>query len=143
MGVRLGRGGSGSSPGSSSRAAALPRRQASRVFLPALFLGLHCPLSRDSRIAPPVPLSSPHRACSSWAARAAPPATPYRQLIARANKAEIPGAGSPAGIKALSEARSNRRDSDVRCPRFLRHRRHSPCPGWDIQGVSLLWAKQK
>lgn len=76
----------------------------------------------------------PHGACEQKGLRGQLPATspprppPYRQQIATANKAEIAGAGSPAGIKAPSGACSNRRDSDVRCPRLRRHLRPPPCP---------------
>lgn len=128
----------GEAPGRSSRASALSGRRAGRRAGRGLprrsFPGAALPpLPRPPhRPAGPARLF-PHGACSRRAARegsspAAPPAAPYRQQIATANKAEIPGTGSPAGIKAPSGACSNRTGSDVRCPRLRRHPRPSPCP---------------
>lgn len=95
----------------------------------------------------PAAAASPRRHCSLLSARslpqkgcegsipAAPQAIPYRHQIATANKTEIPGAGSPAGIKAPSGACSNRADRDVRCLRLRRHLQPSPCsPAWLLPG---------
>lgn len=130
----------GEAPGRSSRAGALSRRRAggwvgrraggrAGASRAAPFLGLHCPLSRGRRIAPPAPLASSRTEPAAEGLRGQLPRPPLiASQIATANKAEIPGAGSPAGIKAPSGACSNRTGSDVRCPRLRRHPRPSPCP---------------
>lgn len=136
----------GEAPGRSSGASALSGRRGGRragrqAGRQAGGQGPPAPLLSWGCTAPsPAAAASPRRPRSPLPARslrqkgcegsspAAPPAAPYRQQIATANKAEIPGAGSPAGIKAPSGACSNRTGSDVRCPRLRRHLRPSPCP---------------
>lgn len=81
---------------------------------------------------PLAPLASLRTKPAAKGRRGQPPGSslghPLSPVIATANKAEIPSAGSPAGIKAPSGACSNRKGSDVRCPRLRRHLGPLPCP---------------
>lgn len=120
------------SPGGRRAGRGLPRRSFPGAALPPLPRPPHRPAC-PARLF--TARSLQQKGCCEGSSPAAPPAAPYRQQIATANKAEIPGAGSPAGIKAPSEACSNRTDSDVRCPRLRRHLRPSPCPlAWLLLG---------
>lgn len=91
------------------------------------------PLPRPPhRRAPPAPLASLRTKPAAKGRRGQLPGSslghPLSPVIAAASRAEIPSAGSPAGIKAPSGACSNRTGSDVRCPRLRRHLRPLSCP---------------
>lgn len=134
--VMLDRGGkeTGEVPARGCGAGALPRRQAAgRDPLRSVPGAALPPLPRPPhRRAPPAPLASLRTKPAAKGWRGQLPGSSLGHslspVIARANKAEIPSAGSPAGIKAPSGACSNRTGSDVRCPRLRRHLRPLPCP---------------
>lgn len=116
------------SPGGRQEGRRAGRDRPCRSFPGAAVPPLPQPPHRPVGPARPFPYGACSRRGCEGSSPAAPPATPYRQQIATANKAEIPGAGFSAGIKAPSGACSNRSGWDVRCPRLRRHLRLSPCP---------------
>lgn len=84
------------------------------------------------RRAPPAPLASLRTKPAAKGRRGQLPGSclghPLSPVIATANKAEIPSASFPAGIKAPSGACSNGTGSDVRCPSLRRYLRPLPRP---------------
>lgn len=121
-GAGPGREENGTSPVTSRGAGALRRRRAagrtrSSPLLSAPFRSWGCSAPSPAAAASPRTAGrarpAPHEACSKRGPGQLPGSSPGRPLspvIAWANKAEIGSAGSPAGIKAPSGARSNRRD---------------------------------